>query len=61
MSVAAHRERELRNWFLLTHVEQQDAVRRLAHSGMTDYCIAAATALAVEQVRALLGPREAAA
>jgi uncharacterized protein YoaH (UPF0181 family) len=47
------------NYFLLlTHAEQIEAIRRLARSGMSDYGIASATQLAVEQVRRILGPTE---
>jgi len=52
MSVAA--PRELAHFLLLSHADQVDAIRRLARQGMSDLTIAAATRLAVEQVRRLL-------
>jgi hypothetical protein len=42
---------------LLTPAEQAESIRRLATSGLTDYDIAAATRLHVEQVRRVIGPR----
>jgi hypothetical protein len=55
----AHRAREL-NYFLLSRKEQREAIHHLAKSGMTDYGIAAATALSVEMVRQILGEQKAA-
>jgi hypothetical protein len=54
------RERELRYFLLLDRDEQREAIRRLASGGMSDYTIAAATMLSVEQVRAILGESKAA-
>lgn len=42
----------------LTRDAQADAVRRMADDGYSDYAIAHATRLAVEQVREMLGERE---
>lgn len=39
---------------LLTEAEQRAAIRRLARSGMSDYGIASATGLAVEQIRTMI-------
>lgn len=56
---AGHREREMRHFLLLDHAEQVAAIQRLSSAGMTDYGIAAATGLAVEQIRTILGERKA--
>jgi uncharacterized protein YoaH (UPF0181 family) len=42
------------NFVRLTHDEQRQAIRRLAADGMSDYGIASATRLSVEQIRRLL-------
>jgi 2-iminoacetate synthase ThiH len=47
--------RELLHFQLLDRSEQEQAVRRLAASGMGDYTIAAATQLSVEVIRRILG------
>jgi hypothetical protein len=44
-------------FLLLTPDEQAAAIRRLSSAGMSDYGIASATGLAVEQVRAIIGER----
>ncbi len=49
--------RELLYFVLLDHVEQEEAIRRLAASGMSDHGIASATRWSVEQVRRVLGQR----
>jgi hypothetical protein len=49
------RERELRHFLLLDRHEQRTAIQRLASGGISDYVIAAATMLSVEQVRIILG------
>jgi hypothetical protein len=41
-------------WHLLSHAEQLAAVRRMAASRMSVDTIAGATALSVEQIRAIL-------
>jgi hypothetical protein len=46
----AHR----RHYDALTRDQQAAAIRELARSGMSDYGLAHATGLAVEQIRALL-------
>lgn len=45
------------NFAALTRDEQAAAIRRLAREGMSDYGLAHATGLAVEQVRAVLAER----
>jgi hypothetical protein len=47
--------RELHHWLLLSRAQQLDAIRRMHNKGQSDYAIAAATRLSVEQVRRLLG------
>jgi hypothetical protein len=47
--------RELFHFQLLDRDQQEQAVRRLAASGMGDYTIAAATRLSVEVIRRILG------
>jgi len=42
-------------WLMLTPEEQHATIRRLANSGVSDYGISAATGMAVEQVRTILG------
>ena len=49
------RERELNHFMMLTQDEQHDAIVRLSRSGFSDYGIAAATQLSVEQIRKVLG------
>ena len=49
-----HRERELRNFLLLDHDQQREAMQRLAAADMSDHGIAAATGLSAEMVRAIL-------
>jgi hypothetical protein len=44
----------LRAWHGLSRDEQRAAIKKLAADGMSDYGIAHATRLAVEQVRAIL-------
>lgn len=56
-----HREREMHYFQLLSCKEQKAAIQRLANSGMSDYGIAAATALSVEQIRIVLGELKASA
>lgn len=48
---------EMHHFLLLTPDEQRSAILRLADSGYSDAMIAAATRLAVEQVRAIVGDR----
>jgi hypothetical protein len=46
---------------MLTHQEQRAAIQRMSAGGMSDYIIAAATALSVEMIRRVLAElREAA-
>lgn len=54
-----YRAREMRHFLLLSRDEQRSAIQRLARSGMTDYGIAAATALSVEMIRTILGEQKA--
>jgi hypothetical protein len=49
------RERELNHFMMLTQAEQRAAIVRLSRSGFSDYGIAAATSLSVEQIRKVLG------
>jgi hypothetical protein len=44
-------------WHALTEAQQAEAIRAMADSGFTDHGISAATRLAVEQVRRVLGER----
>jgi hypothetical protein len=46
-----------KHWLALTPDEQKRAICDMAAMGATDYTIAAATQLAVEQVRQVLGDR----
>ena len=48
-------DRRMHYFALLSQGEQRAAIARLASSGMSDYGIAAASGLAVEQVRKILG------
>jgi hypothetical protein len=50
--------RELVHFMLLAPTEQSGAIRRMAALGWSDYGIAAATRLSVEQVRRILAPQE---
>ncbi|MFT3905789.1 MAG: hypothetical protein QM718_05755 [Steroidobacteraceae bacterium] len=45
------------HWWLLTPDEQIAATLRLLDAGMSDYDVAAATRLSVEQVRTAVGRR----
>lgn len=54
-----HREREMRHFLLLSADEQRAAIVKLAASGMSDYGIASASGLAVEQVRQIIGQERA--
>ena len=49
----------MRHFMRLSRDEQRAAIHRLATSGMSDYGIAAATALSVEMVRTILGEQKA--
>ena len=51
-------ERRMSYFVLLDREQQEIAIRRLAASGYSDHGIAAACGLAVEQIRAILGPRK---
>ena len=42
---------------MLTPDEQREAIVRLADSGMSEWCIAAATKLNVEFIRIIIGER----
>ena len=48
-------EPRMNYWLMLTPEEQHATIRRLANSGVSDYGISAATGMAVEQVRTILG------
>jgi hypothetical protein len=52
--------RELVYFLMLTPVEQAAAIQRMSNQGWTDYGIAGATRLSVEQVRRILGEPKAA-
>lgn len=56
-SETAMRDRAHQHFLLMSHEEQVRAIHRLAADGFTDHGIAAATRLAVEQVRRILGER----
>ncbi len=43
---------------MLSETEQQEAIKRLARSGMGDYTISSITGAAVEAVRRILGKNE---
>jgi len=45
------------HWHRLTQAEQAECIRRMAAEGWSDYGIAHATGLAVEQIRRVLGER----
>ena len=49
-----NRERELKHFLLLDQTQQEQAIRRLANSGMPEATIAVATGLSVEQIRRTL-------
>ena len=51
------RGRELHYWLLLSPEEKRAVIQRLADSGVSDHGIAAATGIAVEQVRTFIGER----
>ncbi|HLS81307.1 MAG TPA: hypothetical protein VK025_07880 [Steroidobacter sp.] len=51
--------REMAHFLLLTHAQQIEAIRRLHALGWSDYGIASATRLSVEQIRRLLGEAKA--
>lgn len=51
---SAYRERQLRQFTLLDHEQQRQAIQRLASSGLADSTIATATALSVEEIRRIL-------
>jgi hypothetical protein len=48
------------HFHVLTRAEQEAAIRKMAGVGMSDYGISHATGLAVEQVRRVIGERDAA-
>jgi hypothetical protein len=48
---------ELRYFMMLSQSEQCAAIRRMAAIGMSDYTIASATRLSVEQIRQIIGDR----
>ncbi len=54
-----HREREMRHFMLLSADEQRAAIAKLAAAGMSDYGIAAASGLAVEMIRKIIGEQRA--
>jgi hypothetical protein len=60
MSSPTLKGRELAHFMILTRDEQEAAICRLAKSGMSEYSIATATRLSVEQVRCVLATTEAA-
>jgi len=49
--------RELAYFLLMTPEEQEEAIRRLAASGMSDHGIASATRWNVGQIRHVIGKR----
>jgi hypothetical protein len=55
--VSAPQPRELLHFLLLNQAEQFDAIRKMAKAGWSDYGIATATRLSVEQVRVIIGER----
>jgi hypothetical protein len=52
-------EQRMLYFAMLDQDEQRAAIRRLAASGFSDYGVSAATGLAVEQVRAIIGEKKA--
>jgi hypothetical protein len=54
---SAHIAPELQNFVALSREQQAAAIRRMATTGWSEYSIAQATRLSVEQVRRILGPR----
>lgn len=50
--------RELLHFLLLDHESQRRAILRMHQQGASDYTIASATRLSVEQIRRLLAPVE---
>lgn len=54
MAASARSGRELDYFVMLSHEDQCGAIRRMAAGGMSDYTIAGATRLSVEQVRRVL-------
>lgn len=50
--------RELHYFLLLSRDQQLEAIRRLHALGWSDYGIASATRLSVEQIRRLLGEQQ---
>lgn len=55
MSFNPNAPRELIHFLLLPHEQQVEAIYRLHRLGWSDYGIAAATRLSVEQIRRLIG------
>ena len=56
-SLTGHVPPEMFNFAALSHAEQCAAIERLADQGLSDYGIAAASRLSVEQVRSILAQR----
>lgn len=56
--IAQHNAPELREFLQLTRTQQVSAIRELEASGMSEYGIAAAARLSVEQVRRILADTE---
>jgi DNA-binding NarL/FixJ family response regulator len=54
ISESAYRERQLQHFHALDHVQQRQAIQRLAAAGHADSTIAQATGLSVEMVRRIL-------
>jgi len=51
-------DQRMRHFHVLTREQQQQAIHRLAATGMSDHGIARATGLSVEMICRLLGNRE---
>lgn len=54
---AAKSDARMHYFALLSRDEQEQAIRRMAASGLSDHVISAATMLSVEQIKKILGER----
>jgi hypothetical protein len=57
MAASVRSGRELDYFLMLSRDDQCGAIRRMAAGGLSDYTIASATRLSVEQVRQIIGNR----
>jgi DNA-binding NarL/FixJ family response regulator len=56
--LSAPQPRELVHFLLLNEAEKRAAILRMARNGWSDYGIAAATKISVEQVRLIIGEQK---